>query len=38
MVDELMEMGFIQHSSNDEVELTKDGIFYIMSQDPEFFE
>jgi len=38
MVDDLIEMGFIQQASNDEVELTKDGIFYIMSQDSDFFE
>ena len=37
IVGELIELGFIQNSSNDEVELTMDGIFYIMNQDPKFF-
>ena len=38
LVNELVEMGLIQQLENDEVELTKDGIFYILSQDPDFFE
>ena len=38
MVNELIELGYIRHSSNDEVELTMDGIFHIMNQDPKFFE
>ena len=38
LVNELIEMGYIQQSSNDEVELTSSGILYIMGQDPGFFE
>ena len=36
LVDELIQLGFLQYCSNDEVELTKDGVFYLINQDPEF--
>jgi len=36
LVGELIQLGFLQYCSNDEVELTKDGVFYLINQDPDF--
>ena len=36
LVDELIQLGYLQYCSNDEVELTKDGVFHIISQDLDF--
>jgi len=33
MVDELVELGFLEYSSDDEVELTDEAIYYITSRD-----
>lgn len=36
LVDELVQLGYLHYCSNDEVELTKDGVFHIISQDLDF--
>ena len=37
LVENLSEMGLVQHSSNDEVELTMEGIYYITSNNLDIF-
>jgi len=37
LVDELVKMGFLEFVSNDEIELTRDGISYVKNQDSTFF-
>ena len=38
IANELIKMGYIRQLPNEEFELTKDGIFHILSQDPDIFE
>jgi len=38
MVEKLIELGYLHYVSDDEVELTKDGVFHVVTQNTELFE